>query len=129
MAEVILALDFGAKKTGIAIGNTATNSARPLQAAPTAALAAVLKTLITRWQPAFIVAGLPHHMDGREHKMTRRARRLAAEIEKEFGLRVQLADERLTTAAARADSQEREVDAQAAALILQGWMNENFKND
>jgi len=59
-----------------------------------------VETLVREWRPERLVVGLPLAMDGSEHDMTRRARRFARRLEARFRLPVELADERLSSAAA-----------------------------
>ncbi len=115
-----LAFDFGTKTTGVASGNTLTGHATPLGSLAlqgTARLDAIGK-LIQEWQPDALVVGLPLHPDGAAHANTRRVRVFVAELHARFGLPVHLSDERYTTTAAR-ESGARDLDAAAAALILE----------
>ena len=76
--------------------------------------------------------GLPLNMDGTEGASARLARAFAPKLEAALGVPVELFDERLSTfeAASRLreqgfsakDSRSR-VDAEAAAVILQGWLD------
>src|SRR5262249_29458810 len=76
-----------------------------------------------------IVGGLPGGREGREGRAAAAARALAEEAERETGLRVELYDERFTSAQAerqliatgtRRERRRRTVDGVAAALMLQG---------
>ena len=124
---LLLAFDVGRKKTGVAIGNTLTGGARPLatvrggQERQFAAIGAH----ICSWAPQRLIVGLPLHMDGSEHGMTRHCRTFAQRLAQQFGLPVALADERLTTIAAASRGGD---DAVAAAIILQGWLDDNADN-
>jgi putative Holliday junction resolvase len=66
--------------------------------------------------------------------VTRRARRFARQLEARFGLAVDLADERLSSASARESLREsgkggrrhkQDVHALAAKVILQGYLDES----
>jgi putative Holliday junction resolvase len=132
----VIAFDFGARRIGIALGNTLTCSARPLttidsrdDAARWSAIAAV----IAEWQPARLIVGLPMHADGKPHAMTAQARRFAAELAARFAIPVALADERWTSEVAQSElraqgrggrDQRALRDQVAAQLILQAWLNE-----
>jgi putative Holliday junction resolvase len=124
--ETVLGFDFGLKRIGVAVGNTLLRQAQPLAviAEPTndgkfAAIAA----LINEWQPAICVVGLPMHPDGAEHEMTVRCRRFANQLNGRFGMATVLVDERYSSAVV---SQKRgeNIDAQAAAIILQQYFND-----
>jgi putative holliday junction resolvase len=121
---VVLAFDFGARRIGVAIGNGVTREARPLatvEATRSAERWDAVARLVAEWQPARLVVGIPRHPDGTAHGMTARCERFARQLEGRFRLPVGRVDERYTSAvAARAD----DVDAAAAALILQQWFDE-----
>jgi putative Holliday junction resolvase len=125
---VVLAFDFGARRIGVAIGNTVTRKARPLatvDAARSAGRWSELGRLIADWQPTRLVVGIPRHPDGAPHEMTARCERFARQLEGRFRLPVERIDERYSSAvAARAD----DVDAAAAALILQQWFDDDGPN-
>ena len=124
--SLFLAFDFGARRVGVASGNSLTHSATALttlaQDGKEARFAAIGK-LIAEWQPAALVVGVPCHPDGAPHDNTRRALRFARQLHGRFGLPVHEVDERYTTtevlAAGAAD-----VDAASAALILEQFFNE-----
>ncbi len=124
--SLFLAFDFGARRVGVASGNSLTHSATALttlaQDGKEARFAAIGK-LIAEWQPAALVVGVPCHPDGAPHDNTRRALRFARQLQGRFGLPVHEVDERYTTtevlAAGAAD-----VDAASAALILEQFFNE-----
>jgi putative holliday junction resolvase len=135
----VLAFDFGLKRTGVASGELEIGVAHPLtviQADSRAARFAAIDKLVAEWQPGLLVAGLPMHPDGAEHEMTRAARNFAGELEARYRLPVFLHDERYTSAEAEAALRRTEngnkrmakshaaLDALAAQLILQGFLDE-----
>jgi putative Holliday junction resolvase len=102
----VLAFDFGEKRIGVAVGEWETGTAHALEVIAGEANAprfARIAALIAEWRPTELVVGLPLHLDGTEHDMTRRCRRFANQLHGRFGLPVALVDERLTSAAAEAD--------------------------
>ena len=123
--QTLLAFDFGLKRTGAAVGNTLTGSARPLRtiAAEGDARFAAIAALLAEWQPDALVVGVPFHPDGAEHENTRRARRFARQLHGRFGLAVHEVDERWSTTEALAAG-ARDADAAAAALLLEQWFRE-----
>ena len=128
--KTCLAFDFGQKRIGVAVGNTGTRSAQPLTIIdePTndgrfRAIAALLQD----WQPALCIVGLPLHPDGAEHEMTIRCRRFANQLHGRFGVETVLVDERFSSAVLAQRRGER-VDAQAAAVILQQYFDENAQS-
>ncbi len=126
-ASTLIAFDFGTKRIGVAVGNTFLKQAQALtvitEAANQAKFAAIA-ALISEWQVSHCVVGLPSHPDGTEHEMTLRCRRFAHQLEGRLGVTTTLVDERYTSAVIAARRGEV-IDAQAAALILQQYFDEN----
>jgi putative holliday junction resolvase len=121
--EVVLGFDFGERRTGIAIANTVTRQARPLTTIETPTAVArwsAVQTLVDEWHPARFVVGIPRHPDGTPHEMTARCERFARQLEGRFGRPVARVDERYSSAVA---GRVADVDAEAAAVILQQWLN------
>ena len=137
--ELILAFDYGARRIGLAVGDTVTRTARPLAAvgnAPQAvgnALAAIGRE-ISELRPARLVVGCPYNADGSPSALTRRAREFAAQLQQRFELPVVLVDERHSSQEAAARLREQrasgqrnrrvakdDVDSTAAAIILERW--------
>lgn len=136
-SSTVLAFDFGIKRIGVAIGESALGVARPLTTlteTETASRFAAIERLIGEWQPAGLVVGLPFDTDGSEHEMNARCRRFAHQLEGRFRLPVTLVDERYTSAVAE-DELRREIsswknrrellDARAAQLILQAYFDDH----
>lgn len=113
----------------MAIGNSVTREARPLTTVNAATVAArwdAVAALLAEWEPARLVVGIPRHPDGTPHEMTARCERFARQLEGRTRRPVAQVDERYTSAvSARAD----DVDAAAAALILQQWFDEENGRD
>jgi putative Holliday junction resolvase len=124
--ETVLGFDFGLKRIGVAVGNTLIKQAQPLgiiNAATNDAKFAAIGAVITEWQPAMCVIGLPRHPDGAEHEMTVRCRRFANQLHGRFGVATVLVDERYSSAVIRHQRGDL-IDAQAAAIILQQYFDE-----
>lgn len=131
----VLALDFGEKRIGVAVGETELGHAHPLaviRAQSKDERDAAIGKLIAEWQPRELVVGLPTHADGTPHEMTLRCQRFAERLERHFKLPTHLADERLTSLDAEARLRETGrnakaakplLDAVAAQLILQTWFD------
>jgi len=144
VAETLLAFDFGIRRIGVAVGNTLTDSARPLRivaSEPLAARWAAIAALVAEWQPQRLVVGLPRHPDGAPLPVTSLCERFARQLAGRFDLPVELVDENFSSVEARAvrdgDATEpagRErapgrragsggpVDAEAAAVILRQYL-------
>lgn len=131
--ETLLAFDFGLKRTGVAVGNTVSGGARPLTTIAEEQndrRFAAIEALIAEWKPARLVVGLPLAPDGEETDISKRARRFANQLHGRFGLPVELTDERYSSAVAEnalkpGRAGKKEIDAAAAAVILQAWLDEH----
>ena len=131
----VLAFDFGEKRIGVAVGDTAVGIAHPLtmiDAADRQRRFAAIAALVEEWRPALLVVGLPAHLDGTEHELSRLARKFAREISTRFGLPVEFVDERLTSVSAELslaasgvarDKRKLRVDQVAAQEILQDYFD------
>ena len=121
--QTFLALDFGIKRTGFAVGNRLLRTAQPqgtLQAEGDARFAKIAARL-REWQPDALVVGVPFHPDGAEHENTRRARKFSRQLQGRFHLPVFEVDERYTTTEAHAMG-AKDADAAAACLILEQFL-------
>ena len=135
--RLLLGFDYGTKQIGVAVGQAITGQAREL---------CVLKAqngvpdwdkveaLIKEWQPDAIVVGLPLNMDGTPSEMSERAEKFARRLHGRYQLPVHTHDERLTTFEAkgqrlaqgqRGGYRDNPVDALAAALLLEGWLEQH----
>jgi putative Holliday junction resolvase len=145
---VILAIDYGQKRLGLALSDetrltsqpfatwTRTNRRRDLSR---------LRELVRKQGVRRIVVGLPLHLDGTQSEMSEEARRFAARVEKALGLPVEMMDERLssweareTLAATRSGKvpnprpsgrssgtkQQSPLDKVAAAIILRDYLEQ-----
>ena len=129
----VIGFDFGTTRIGVAAGQAITGTASPL--APVAARDGIpdwslLEALISEWQPAALVVGIPLNMDGTISDMSRRARKFANRLKERCQLPCYLIDERLSTREAKQISmarggstnfKENSVDGIAAQLILESW--------
>ena len=125
MEEVVVAFDFGEKRIGVAVGNTLTRSASPcgiIKSERKDVRWKGVEAIIREWQPTRLVVGRPCHPDGTPHEMTQRAERFSRQLEGRFNLPVELVDERYSSAVVESDAVY--IDDEAAAVILQQWMNE-----
>jgi putative Holliday junction resolvase len=109
--------------------------ASPLAVVPTQPLASLghrVAAQIGGRRPVGIIVGLPLDQRGQEADSARAARLIAETLEQALGLPVTFVDERFTTAemaarrreAGRSRKQQRvDIDAWAAAAILQAWLD------
>ena len=136
-AELVLALDFGLKRIGIASGDTLTCAAHPrttIQNGSKGPDWPAFDRILADIRPARIAVGEPYNADGSVSALTEAARRFAAELAQRCQLPVDLVDERwssqdaeerLRNARASGERRKRvtreDVDAAAAAVILERW--------
>ena len=138
IVETVLAFDFGLKRIGIASGDTLTATAAPRPAVAVHqngpdwnAIAREVRML----SPRLLVVGAPYNADGSPGTLAPAARRFAAELERRFGLPVNMVDERWSSLEASAalkaqrSSGERkrrvrkeDINSAAAAVILERWL-------
>ncbi len=135
LSGTLIGFDFGEKRLGVAVGETATRLAHPVTAIAeeaTEARFAAIARLVAEWHPAGFVVGLPRHRDGGDHEVARLAGKFARRLNARFGLPVAFVDETLTSAEAAARLREAgtrratkgDLDAHAATLILQSYLDE-----
>jgi len=125
-----LALDYGQRRVGVAVGNTLLRRAQALKtvAAEGDARFTAIGRLIDEWRPDALVVGVPFHPDGAPHDNTRRARRFARQLQGRFRLPVHEVDERYTTTEALALG-AADTDAAAAAVILDQFLRSLPRDD
>ena len=133
-AQRFLAVDVGGKRTGLALGDTITRMAMPVEVLHVprgpALLDAIAKAVKVH-APNAIVMGLPLNMDGSEGPAAVQARAFAEEVRVRTGIPVHLQDERLTSFEAdqrmarsgRTHGEKKELrDALAAAALLEDFL-------
>ena len=118
-----LALDFGLKRTGAAVGNRLTRTAQPQGSIHAEGDARFVKIadLLQEWQPDALVIGVPFHPDGAEHENTHRARRFGRQLHGRFKLPVFEVDERYSTTEALSLG-AKDADAASACIILEQFL-------
>ena len=130
-----LGLDLGRATIGVAVADDVLRTARGLETIRRSSEGrelSALRKLVEDYEADVAVVGLPLNMDGTEGPSARLARAFAAKLESALPLRVELFDERLSTFEAEqrlrarglsAREQRGVIDAEAAAVILQGWLD------
>lgn len=131
----LLGLDLGERRIGAAVSDALGWTAQPLTTIPSRGLEADLERvagLCAEHQVEGVVVGLPLRLDGTSGPEAERARAFAGRLAARLGIPVETWDERLTTRAAEramvdADlsraRRRRSVDAVAAALMLQSYLD------
>ena len=131
----IMGVDYGDARTGIAISDllcSIVGSTTVIHSRRDDKTIAEIKKLIEQNGVGEIVCGLPKNMDGTEGPRAEVCRAFAQLLEQETGLPVALWDERRTTVEAHnilsehnyhGKKRKNTVDAVAASLILEGYLN------
>ena len=131
----IIAIDYGAKRTGIAVTDPLGIIAQPLETVATHTLMEFLRGYIERESVERIIVGLPKQMDGSNSENFRRIEPFVNRLRKEFpSIPVEYYDERFTSVLAHramidggvgkmARRDKAMVDRISAAIILQGYMD------
>lgn len=136
---LLLALDYGVKKMGMALGNSLTKDARPFD------ILAMdngqpdwenLLGIIQSWGINQVLIGLPLNMDGSDSMLSKRANKFARRLshrlaERRQAVSVFVYDERLSSAEARQiawdngwiDNPRDPIDDISACLLLDGYFN------
>lgn len=99
-AGVILAIDYGQKRLGLALSDEQQLTSRPYATwnrTNRRRDLSRLRDLVRVERISRIVVGLPLHLDGTPSEMSEEARGFAARVGKALGLPVDIADERLTS--------------------------------
>ncbi|MBN8504864.1 MAG: Holliday junction resolvase RuvX [Burkholderiales bacterium] len=123
---VALGFDYGLRRVGVASGNRLIGKAEPLTTlqAQGRLVYPLIEALLNEWEPQALVVGVPRHPDGAPHAMTAAAQKFAASLRGRFHKPVFEVDERYTSVEAMAQGAQ-DVDAAAAALILEQFFREN----
>src|ERR1700737_5017600 len=97
---VILAIDYGQKRMGLALSDEQGMTSRPFAIWTRINRRrdlARLRELVRQHAVRRIVIGLPLHLDGKQSEMSQEAKSFAARVEKALGLPVDMMDERLSS--------------------------------
>ncbi|WP_428242653.1 Holliday junction resolvase RuvX [Gynuella sp.] len=133
-----LGFDYGTSWIGVAYGQRITNTAKALK---------VLRArdgipnwdeiteLIQEWHPDALIVGNPLNMDDSVSELSQRANKFKNRLHGRFGLPAYSFDERLSSYEAKGlllennkgnhDFRSQHVDALAAQIILQGWLDQH----
>jgi len=139
VSGTLLGFDYGERRIGFAVGETATRIANPLGTIDAAANEArwrEIDKLVAEWKPVAFVVGEPHHADGSAHTVAKLAAKFARRLVARYRLPVMMVDETLTSAIAEQNLREAQtrrkprgrknadIDAVAASLILQSFLDD-----
>jgi putative Holliday junction resolvase len=122
----VLALDYGAARTGVAVSDASGTLARPVCVVRKAATEdglAELTRIVVEQEAERVVVGLPLTLRGEHGKQAAETERFVEALRALLTVPVETADERFTTALAQRFGGSAPEDAVAAAHLLQGWLD------
>lgn len=130
--SVILALDVGTARTGVAVASSIARLPRPLSVISTDdRILAIIDGLAHTESADLIVVGLPRNMKGLETEQSRTIREFAKKVQKFTKLEVVFAEESLSSQRAadgshgyKSTTSGRYLDDVAACLILEEYFNQ-----
>jgi len=124
--QTLLCFDFGTKRIGVAVGQTVTETASPLETI-------LVKNgkvdwdritgLIQKWQPSAFVVGEPLTLEGNDQEVSASADRFSRQLNGRYNLTVHRHDERFSSNEARRRLKDiTDLDPVAAQVILESWL-------
>jgi putative Holliday junction resolvase len=122
----VLALDFGAARTGVAVSDATGLVARPVgvvERAATDAGLTRLAALVDEHGAERIVVGLPLTLRGERGAQAQATEAFVEALRTRVAVPVVTEDERFTTVLAQQHASAAPEDAVAAAHLLQGWLD------
>ena len=131
----IIAIDYGDAHTGVALSDPTgflAGSATTIHSRKEEVVLSELARMVRENQVDELVMGFPRNMDGTEGPRAELYRAFAVKVEEATGLKVVLWDERRTTvdahrilfeAGKNAKKRKKTVNAVAASLILEGYLD------
>lgn len=137
----IMALDYGAKRIGVALSDPLFTFAYPhITIKNDSKIWSELDKLVSDKSVAKIILGYPLREDGKPPSLSDKISRFKAELEKRYKIEVILWDERYTSSIATEmmilsttkKSKRRDkgiIDRNAAAIVLQEYLNERRLKD
>jgi len=131
----IVAIDFGLKRTGLAMTDDNAIIASPLTTVDSGSLMEFLIQLTSKESISTMVLGFPTRLDGSDTHITENVRLLKGVLEKQFPvIKIDLQDERFSSSRAmetihmagkKKQMKEKSlVDKLAATLILQDYLSQ-----
>lgn len=130
----ILAIDYGAKRIGLAVTDPLQMIANPLDTISTDEILDYLKKYVNQEEVDIIVVGMPTHRDGSDTHVTSEVRRFMQILTKEFpAISLRQEDERFTSKLAqnamvmggmkkKQRQKKGNVDRISAVIILQSFL-------
>jgi len=121
----VLALDFGAARTGVAVSDPTGTIVRPLCVVERAASEnglAELGLIVREQEPELVVVGMPLTLRGERGQQAQETEAFVEALRAAVDAPVETYDERFTTALAERSGGEADEDARAAAHLLESYL-------
>jgi putative Holliday junction resolvase len=121
----VLALDYGAARTGVAISDATGTIARPLDVVERAATPeglARIGQIVREHEAELVVVGLPLTLRGERGNQAEVTEKFVRALRETIAVPVETYDERFTTTLAARDGGEAPEDARAAAHLLESYL-------
>lgn len=120
----ILGIDYGEKRIGLAISDESLTFARELKIFSPKVFWMKIGQLIAEEEIGKVVLGWPINMAGKETKKTQEVKGFKQELENNFGVEVDIMDERLTSVMAKhLPGGKKNIDSLAAQILLQNYLD------
>ena len=139
-AQTLLGLDFGDKTIGIAVSDKSLTIATPIKTIRRKSISKDLIEhfdLIEVYNVGGLIVGLPLSLNGKENIRTEKVRKFVKSIELQKNIKIMLYDERFSSDVIFKELRKnrnsiskikKKLDQQAAAYILQGFLDNSKKN-
>lgn len=143
-ACTIVAFDFGTQRTGVAVGNSSTHTASALATLSGANMQQQwqdIDNIVHEWQPEQLLVGVPLQLEAPSKELVAEINSFMRKLKQRYDLPVELVDESYSSVEAnerlkdlrqqgrKKKLHKKEIDAQAAVIILERWLrgdkNEN----
>ncbi len=130
---IVLALDYGEKRIGMAIGNTLLKTSTPIKSLIYGKNSPIPKIneVINDYEVVLLILGYPLNMDGTESPFSGKVKKFGKLLARETGLEVKLVDERLTSFEAEEmlksiendyKKRKKSIDSVSAHIILSEYL-------
>jgi len=138
-AQTLLGLDFGDKTIGIAVSDKSLTIATPIKTIRRKSISKdliELFDLIEVYNVGGLIVGLPLSLNGKENIRTEKVRKFVKAIELQKNIKIMLYDERFSSDVIFKELRKnhnsiskikKKLDQQAAAYILQGFLDSSKK--
>jgi len=140
-SQILVGLDLGEKTIGIAVSDQSLIVATPLYTILRKGIKKdliKLSEILKEYDLGGFIVGLPISLDGNENQQTSKVIKIADEIKNYFNVSVDYFDERFSTDVIYKELRKtnlskskikKKIDQQAAAYILQGYLEKHRNNN